>query len=465
MTQILFLLKHITQYLACGFLFVGGLSSFQKKWNRYLEIVLVAIVQTLLTVEMQDYFPSTFLGVLMMLLSGLYYSFRGREKLIVSLLFSLNIYTLTLYGNMLLGLIAYFMVFTICGERNFLLTGIWNLVLFIGATGLSTIYLFNHQRKKLQVNSKFYSFSILCGIILTCNIAVVFPEYMSKTRFEWVFSLVALISVAVILVGAHESRREENDRIEMQDHIRELSGQVHHFKEYLPAVKRICEEQLQLIRRKTSSTEIEQEFIPLTQEIEELLEEQMKESRTEFLHAAPVIKTGVLLLDALLLDFQKRMEREDILFQVGIYTSPAQLIREGKISQSKLMELLGDLLANSMHSILRKEIREEETIELNMGISQESGFYEIDCYDSGVPFDESILKEFGKRGLTTGGTGEGLANMMDTLQRYQISLTITEYEETEEFSKCMSFCFSDDFEVAYSGHNSHLFHLYIESLP
>lgn len=100
-----------------------------------------------------------------------------------------------------------------------------------------------------------------------------------------------------------------------------------------------------------------------------------------------------------------------------------------------------------------------------MGISQESGFYEIDCYDSGVPFDESILKEFGKRGLTTGGTGEGLANMMDTLQRYQISLTITEYEETEEFSKCMNFCFSDDFEVAYSGHNSHLFHLYKESLP
>ena len=150
MTQILFLLKHITQYLACGFLFVGGLSSFQKKWNQYLEIVLVAIVQTLLTVEMQDYFPSTFLGVLMMLLSGLYYSFRGREKLIVSLLFSLNIYTLTLYGNMLLGLIAYFMVFTICGERNFLLTGIWNLVLFIGATGLSTIYLFNHQRKNYR---------------------------------------------------------------------------------------------------------------------------------------------------------------------------------------------------------------------------------------------------------------------------------------------------------------------------
>ena len=127
------------------------------------------------------------------------------------------------------------------------------------------------------------------------------------------------------------------------------------------------------------------------------------------------------------------------------------------------MELLGDVLTNAMRAIERKEQREEDIIELDMGVSQESGFYEIDVYDSGVPFEKRILREFGRRGLTTGGTGEGLANMLDTLRIYHVSLAIMEYTPAEEFSKCLNFCFAGDFEVAYYGRQKDCFQLYEES--
>ncbi len=462
MVNLLLLFKHITQYLACGFLLTGFLPSLGKAKASSWEVVMVAIVQTFLTFLLKDYFPTIFLGSLVTLLAGLYYYWREQGKLVVTLLLNLNIYALSLYLNMLLGCAAYTIIALSIGKEHRLLTGLCNILLFVLVSGFWIERLFKKKRKE-TFGIGFYSLSILCGIVLICNIAIVLPGYMSKTRFEWFFSLIALVTVAVILAGTHESRCEQENRLKMQGHIRDLSGQVHHFKEYFPAVKRICGEQLRILRSKQKEIDTAQELIPLTEGLEEICNEQIEESRQEFLSALPEIKTGLILLDALLQDYQERMKQKDILFQVRIYTSPSRLIQEEQISQLKLMELLGDVLTNAMRAIERKEQREEDIIELDMGVSQESGFYEIDVYDSGVPFEKRILREFGRRGLTTGGTGEGLANMLDTLRIYHVSLAIMEYTPAEEFSKCLNFCFAGDFEVAYYGRQKDCFQLYEES--
>lgn len=167
-------------------------------------------------------------------------------------------------------------------------------------------------------------------------------------------------------------------------------------------------------------------------------------------------------LDELLSDFHRKMERENILFSVHVYDSPAVLIRKGWISQGKLLELIGDALANAMHAITRKPHREDEIVELFMGFSKESGRYELDVYDSGEPFPDKILSQFGRRGLTTGGTGEGLANMLETLKKYRIRLMITEYSDEEDMSKCLNFCFGESFAVSYHGERLGQFRLYCE---
>ncbi len=461
MIKLLLLFKHITQYLACGFLFVGALPSSSKTKAGSWEVVMVAFIQTILTMVLGEHFPTTFLGSLLTLVAGLYYYWRGREKLIVTLLLSLNVYALSLYLNMFLGCVSYAVITLGTGQEHRLLTGLCNILLFVG-TSAFLVYRLSKKKQERPIGMGFYSLSILCGIVLICNIAIVLPNYMSRTRFEWFFSLIALVTVAVILVGTHESCCEQENRTKLQGHIRELSGQVHHFKEFFPALSRLCNEQLRIIYSKEKGMDAAKELLPLTKNLKEICEGQIEESRREFLSAAPKIKTGLVLLDAMLEDYQERMKQRNILFQVKVHTSPAKLIRKKEISQLKLMELLGDVLTNAMRAIERKEQKEEETVELDMGISPESGFYEIDIYDSGVPFEERILREFGHRGLTTGGTGEGLANMLDTLRKYHISLAITEYPPDEEFSKCLNFCFAGDFEVAYYGKQKDSFHLYPE---
>ena len=53
---------------------------------------------------------------------------------------------------------------------------------------------------------------------------------------------------------------------------------------------------------------------------------------------------------------------------------------------------------------------------------------ELDIFDNGDEIPFSILEKFGERGLTTGGTGNGLADIAEMLKDYKISLVIKENE-------------------------------------
>ena len=138
----------------------------------------------------------------------------------------------------------------------------------------------------------------------------------------------------------------------------------------------------------------------------------MEESRKEFLTASSLPKTGSTFIDAILEQFNERAHEEDVSFQVQVFDPPQYLFGNHLVPQIKLEELIGDLLTNALRAICRKPIRFEESIEVDMGIA-DNGFYEIDIYDTGEPFPEFVLENFGRRGLTTGGTGEGLANMLE----------------------------------------------------
>lgn len=105
------------------------------------------------------------------------------------------------------------------------------------------------------------------------------------------------------------------------------------------------------------------------------------------------------------------------------------------------------MLTNAFRAIERKQERKEESIEIIFGLS-DSGFYEIDVYDSGEPFPKFVLEHFGRRGLTTGGTGEGIANMLEILQKYRAGLIIEEFSlEKSDCSKCITLRFGGNFEV------------------
>lgn len=68
--------------------------------------------------------------------------------------------------------------------------------------------------------------------------------------------------------------------------------------------------------------------------------------------------------------------------------------------------------------------------------------FEIRLYDSGVPFPPVILAHMGERGNTTDGTGNGLADTIETLGHYHASFAIEPIEPgTDIYTKCVHIAF------------------------
>ena len=63
---------------------------------------------------------------------------------------------------------------------------------------------------------------------------------------------------------------------------------------------------------------------------------------------------------------------------------------------------------------------------------------QIDIYDDGVAFPLFILDEFGKRGNTEGGTGNGITDMLELLEKHKATYQLTEYEKEDTFTKGIS---------------------------
>ena len=285
------------------------------------------------------------------------------------------------------------------------------------------------------------------------------PASITANHAELAFILVAVVSCIGLAVWLWERRRENEEKQKLLIEIKKLRSQVHHYKEFIPAMKRKFDASLEELKRKTTDIKILEKFRPLVEEIDRLYEEQMEESRREFLQASTLAKTGVIFVDALLEQYYERAHKEDISFDVRVFDSPQHLFRRHLIPQLKLEELLGDLLTNAFRAILRKKIRFDEAVEINMGITDD-GYYEIDVYDTGEPFPAFILENFGERGLTTGGTGEGIANMLEILQANGITMKISEFDGTVgEFSKCITLRFSGKFEVVLDTKRDIYFHL------
>ena len=73
---------------------------------------------------------------------------------------------------------------------------------------------------------------------------------------------------------------------------------------------------------------------------------------------------------------------------------------------------------------------------------------ELCVYDSGVPFPDFILERFGERGNTTTGTGNGLADTVNTLRTYDASIEIEAIDPgTDIYTKCVRICFDGKNEI------------------
>lgn len=118
-----------------------------------------------------------------------------------------------------------------------------------------------------------------------------------------------------------------------------------------------------------------------------------------------------------------------------------EMLREKKIRELDFLQLIGDLMRNAFRAIDR-DGKDQGNILLVMGCIGDT--LQVDIYDDGVPFPMFILNEFGKRGNTVGGTGNGISDMMEVLERYRATFRITEYQENNTYTKGISIIWDEE---------------------
>ena len=147
--------------------------------------------------------------------------------------------------------------------------------------------------------------------------------------------------------------------------------------------------------------------------------------------------TGIPALDTLLDYFDRRAEARKMEFTVNIAPNLAAYV-PSKISSEDITHLLADLLENAIIAVAPCASRK-----IRLQIYPYRKWFVIELSDTGIPFQEKSLLQFGIRQLTThessGGSGIGLMDIWKLKEKYRASIHITEYRNTAPFSKRITF--------------------------
>lgn len=207
----------------------------------------------------------------------------------------------------------------------------------------------------------------------------------------------------------------------------QMSRQIHRAKEIMPALNMTLEQ----LQTTDSQTEVSQ----VLGEIHQICKEQMAEYEVMSRDRKHFPSTGIHVLDKQIEAYGAETGAKRINFDLFVATPMDSAIKKEKIKELDFLRLVGDLMRNAIRAIERKSDAGGNIL-LVMGYVGEN--LQLDIYDDGTPFPIFILNEFGKRGNTEDGTGNGLSDTIEFLDEYHATYRLTEYEEHRTFSKGIS---------------------------
>ena len=226
------------------------------------------------------------------------------------------------------------------------------------------------------------------------------------------------------------------EKAKIEEDNRRLAAQLHKSKEILPAMVSVLAE----VTEKTGTQMEESKAQELLQEVCDLYGQQLKENSREDLELKNFCSTGLKLLDQQLLGYLQEAAELNINMDIYIPSPIHTMLRRNGIDQLRFQRTIGDMVRNAFRAIQR-ECNTKGQVLLVIGCRC-ANILEISVMDNGAAFPMEILQSFGKRGLSTGGTGNGLADLTEFVRDMEASILVEEFEEeTNTFTKSFSVVF------------------------
>lgn len=257
----------------------------------------------------------------------------------------------------------------------------------------------------------------------------------SEKKFNIIDILLLLVYITMIYTALmnlqHRHLTADNQRI-LDDNQR-MSQEIHRSRDVIDVVSRVV----------ATEDTIDPK---LRQELADFCKSEKQEMFDPDLAASLIGDTGMDLLNALLRDKLCQCRQQEISFEVMIPGPIDTYVSDIGIGEAELLRVINDLVKNAVTAINKTdgEVRE---ILLILAVGP-SDCLELCVYDSGVPFPDFILEQFGERGNTTTGTGNGLADTVNTLRTYDASIEIEAIDPgTDIYTKCVRICFDGKNEI------------------
>ena len=300
---------------------------------------------------------------------------------------------------------------------------------------------------------------VLISTILLCSVILLSTRQLAPLTFVVLYLSSLLCSVFVFLWWRNRIKQSYLDRIQrleietLQHTVWEKDNEIEKLRKENEALSKIIHRDNKLIPAMTLAVsdflqccqdKDKQEILTKGEELLSYLRSS-SEDRLGIINnyqtvSKTLISTKVYSIDSLLKYMLNKSNCNHINFDLML-TGSAKYMIENVISEADLNTLLSDLLENA---IIATKYSHEKRILVHLGIID--NHYVIEVLDSGIPFEEEILENFGIKQVTThseeGGSGIGLITIYELVKQYQASFILEECNiKNTGFTKKISIIF------------------------
>lgn len=218
-------------------------------------------------------------------------------------------------------------------------------------------------------------------------------------QYKMLVFIIAFGIIILILWGIDKSRERKR--------IQELTAYTHRTREVIPSVER-------MLRKLEEASDHIDKSNEIIKELRQICSVDMEQTKKEVSNIKSFHTTGSTALNEQLEGYLEEAAENGFEMDIMVQAPIDELLKTGQIEIYSLMQLVGDLYRNAFKIVTAG--KESGRILICFGYNGE-GYYEISVYDNGALFASHILKHLGERGNTTGGTGHGIADIFEILQK------------------------------------------------
>lgn len=237
------------------------------------------------------------------------------------------------------------------------------------------------------------------------------------------------------LEDALDKARNENKLLRIENET--LSKTIHKDNKIIPAMELAVTQLLYSVAQDDNRQSRIDQSQKILEQLKTLSEERAGIIKSYQNSIPKLPRTGLSGLDALFHFMNQKAKMDGTAFYLTLDNNIGQILIQN-ISEHDASTLLADLIENAL--IAANHCNHEKSVQVKLGLN--AGIFYMSVYDSGDPFPQEVLDQWGSEQVTThadtGGSGIGLITVYQLCQKYNASFEIKQTQNTPDYLKSVS---------------------------